>query len=335
MTAALLACSCPLGVVEGLLRCGCCTQGAARRAQCSAVLSLHWCLVYIECPLFRTHAPSHLQAGQEAKGGVRPATGRERAATAPAGSAAGRRRRRARPGRDGRHGPAGRSRRWWRHGAGQPRGGHAGTRQWAGAAPRYRHRRQVHGRSAVACLRVLAIWSVIVPAAGVSANHPHLQPPYCPSCASPVDRPGQAQPPPDPSPLSSVRLGPSGGFGSGGAYGYDTPANQPVPVRQMHTSGSGAGRRHLSGGLGMGPPTLGLPGGGLSGRQSVQNDKRASLGLMYQQQPGWGRELLGRGVCGWRVPRIGIACGGAAAGSLLTKQTPAMLPPFPAASASL
>lgn len=112
------------------------------------------------------------------------------------------------------------------------------------------------------------------------------------------------QPQPDPSPLSSVRMGPGSG---GGGFAYDTPANQPVPLRQMHTSGGagGAGVRHLSGGMGGGGMGLGLGGGGMGmpganmgGRQSAQNDKRASLGLAYQQQAGWGRESLawlGRG----------------------------------------
>lgn len=87
------------------------------------------------------------------------------------------------------------------------------------------------------------------------------------------------------------------GSGGGGAFVYDTPANQPVAIRQMHSGGGGGlgGNarvgRHMSGGSmggsmgsGMGgggllAAQLGIGGGGMGGRQSMQNDKRQSMGL--------------------------------------------------------
>ena len=116
-------------------------------------------------------------------------------------------------------------------------------------------------------------------------------------------------PPPDPSHLSSVRLGPGADFGApanggGGGFGYDTPANQPAALRQMHSGGrSGLGGggglggsarvgRNMSGGMGSGgmgaggmasggllAAQLAMGGGGMGSHQALQNDRRQAMGL--------------------------------------------------------
>lgn len=158
-----------------------------------------------------------------------------------------------------------------------------------------------------------------------ACSHAHTE---CASCLPTTCR----NPPPDPSPLSSVRLGPGGDFGvpaaggGGGGFGYDTPANQPAALRQIHSGGSGglggSGRvgRNMSGGMGSGgmgaggmagggmagggllAAQLAMGGGGMGSRQAMQNDKRQAMGL--PGAPGFrcAREC-GRGRTGaWHPP---------------------------------
>lgn len=82
---------------------------------------------------------------------------------------------------------------------------------------------------------------------------------------------------PDPSPISSM-LGGGGGLGSGGTFGFDTPENPPLGVRQMHASGGSGGRLQLAGALG--PPA------GMGARDS----RRAAMGFNARE---W---LSGRGL---------------------------------------
>ncbi|KAL4428409.1 hypothetical protein ABPG75_002498 [Micractinium tetrahymenae] len=80
---------------------------------------------------------------------------------------------------------------------------------------------------------------------------------------------------PDPSPISSMLGGGGLGGGGGGAFGFDTPDNPPMAMRQMHTSGgSGGGRLQLAGALG--PPA------GMGARDS----RRTAMGFNARERLG-------------------------------------------------